>query len=611
MVMCGFTGYINKKEKDDKIIEAMSERIVHRGPDSDGYYKDDVLHMAFRRLSIIDLEGGSQPIYNEDETKVIMFNGEIYNYESLREELVECHHTFKTRSDTEVVLHGYEEYGIDILEKLRGMFAFAIWDIETKEIFIARDIFGIKPMYYAYMNDTFMFGSEIKSFLDNPDFVKEVNKDALKPFLTFQYNPLVETFFKGVYKLEPRHYIKYKIEDGAKIDPIEYFDIDFSHREDMTIKEIEDVIESSVQYHRISDVEVGSFLSSGIDSSYIVSILKPDDTFTVGFDHKGFDETDRASVLSESLGIKNKRKMITSEEFFSALPDVQYYSDEPHANLSSVPLFFLSELAKKDVTVVLSGEGADELFGGYDTYNYSPYIKLYRKLPKFIRRFNGNIAKKMPNFKGKHFLVRGESDLEESYIGQAKIFDASEVDSILTDEYRVGPTSQEITKPYFEKSKGLDDISKMQYLDMFLWLPNDILLKADKMTMAHSLELRVPYLDKEVLKLATKLKLKDKLYKGTGKYALRQAAASRIPKEWFERKKLGFLVPFKDYLREERYYDVVRTEFQEDYVREFFDQEEILRLLDKHHNGEDVTHRKVYTIYSFLLWYKEYFIKNR
>lgn len=606
--MCGFTGYINDKEKNKNIIKGMSRRIAHRGPDDEGYYYDEQLHMAFRRLSIIDLQGGNQPILNEDETKVIVFNGEIYNFEELREELIECGHSFKTKSDTEVILHGYEEYGVDILNKLRGMFAFAIWDISKKEIFIARDIFGIKPLYYTYMNDTFMFGSEIKAFLNNPDFERKVNKNALKPFLTFQYNPLNETFFEGVYKLEPRHYIKYRLEDGKKIEPLEYFSIDFSEAGGVTLSDIEKTLESSVEYHKISDVTVGSFLSSGIDSSYIVSLLKPDDTFTVGFKQDGFDETDRAKVLSDSLGIKNTKKTITSDEFFEAIPKVQYYSDEPHANLSSVPLFYLSELAKKDVTVVLSGEGADELFGGYDTYNYSPYIRFYRHLPKFLRVANGKIAEHLPDFKGKHFLIRGEKNLEDSYIGQALIFEPREAEDVLQPEYMCGPDAKEITKPYFDKVKKLDDISKMQYLDMFLWLPNDILLKADKMTMAHSLELRVPYLDKEVLALASKLTRNDKVRDGVGKYALRQAASSKIPKEWFERRKLGFLVPFKDYLREEKYYEMVKKEFEQDYVEEFFVREEILKLLEDHYRGVRETHRKVYTVYAFLLWYKEYFV---
>ncbi len=607
--MCGFTGYLNKKNKDGHVIEEMSKRIIHRGPDSKGLYKDDEINMAFRRLSIIDIEGGSQPIYNEDESLVIMFNGEIYNFLEIKEELLKKGHVFKTKSDTEVVLHGYEEYGVDILKKLRGMFAFAIWNRKEKELFLARDIFGIKPLYYAYMNETFMFGSEIKSFLDNPNFIKKVNKDALKPFLEFQYNPLVETFFKGVYKLEPRHYIKYKLEDKDKIEPLEYFDIQFTNEGGVTVEEVDKTIAESVKYHKISDVEVGSFLSSGIDSSYIVSLLKPDDTFTVGFEEAGFNETDRAQVLSEKFGIKNTKKMINANEFFSALSKVQYYSDEPHANLSSVPLYFLSELAKKDVTVVLSGEGADELFGGYDTYNYKLSIRLYRKLPKVLRKMNARIVNKLPNFKGKHFIIRGSKDLEETYIGQARIFDSNELDGIVKNEFLEGPDSWTITKPYFDKVRGLDDITKMQYLDMFLWLPNDILLKADKMTMAHSLELRVPYLDKEVLALAEKLRTKDKIKNDIGKHLLRQAAATKIPKEWFDRPKLGFLVPFKNYLYEEKYYSIIKSEFEKDYVEEFFDRKAILKLLDDHYYKRKETHRKIYTIYSFLLWYREYFLE--
>lgn len=607
--MCGFTGYLNKKDKDSRVIEEMSKRIIHRGPDSKGFYKDDEINMAFRRLSIIDIEGGSQPIYNEDESLVIMFNGEIYNFLEIKEELLKKGHVFKTKSDTEVVLHGYEEYGVEILKKLRGMFAFAIWNRNEKELFLARDIFGIKPLYYAYMNETFMFGSEIKSFLDNPDFIKEVNKDALKPFLEFQYNPLVETFFKGVYKLEPRHYIKYKLEDKDKIEPLEYFDIQFTNEGGVTVEEVDTTIAESVKYHKISDVEVGSFLSSGIDSSYIVSLLKPDDTFTVGFEEAGFNETDRAQVLSEKFGIKNTKKMINADEFFSALSKVQYYSDEPHANLSSVPLYFLSELAKKDVTVVLSGEGADELFGGYDTYNYKLSIRLYRKLPKALRKLNARIVNKLPNFKGKHFIIRGGKDLEETYIGQARIFDSNELVGIVKNEFLEGPDSWTITKPYFDRVRGLDDITKMQYLDMFLWLPNDILLKADKMTMAHSLELRVPYLDKEVLALAEKLRTKDKIKNDIGKHLLRQAAATKIPKEWFDRPKLGFLVPFKNYLYEEKYYSIIKSEFEKDYVEEFFDRKAILKLLDDHYYKRKETHRKIYTIYSFLLWYREYFLE--
>ncbi len=609
--MCGFCGYINKKEKDKKIINEMSKKIIHRGPDSEGLYTDDLLHMAFRRLSIIDLNTGNQPIYNENKNLVILFNGEIYNYQDLREDLIAKGHKFTTETDTEVILHGYEEYKEHILDKLRGMYAFVIWNIETKELFGARDIFGIKPFYYTIMNDTFMFGSEIKSFLPHPDFEKIVNPDALKTYLTFQYNPLNETFFKNVFKLPPRHYLKYK--DG-KLDIKEYYNFTYQPNKKVPYKEvvknIDEIVKSSVEHHKISDVKVGAFLSSGIDSSYIVSLLKPNNTFTVGFENLGFNEIDAAKHLSELLKIENKNEIITPDEFFEVLPKVQYHSDEPHANLSSVPLYFLSALARKDVTVVLSGEGADELFGGYQTYDNSVIIRAYRHLPKFIRNFNLKIAEKLPNIKGKSFLIRGAKTLSESYIGQASIFSEEEANDILSTNYKSNIKPTDITKPYFDETKGLDDVTRMQYLDMNLWLPNDILLKADKMTMASSLELRVPYLDKEVFELSLTLPKKYKLHKKISKRALREAASNRIPKEWFNRPKLGFLVPFKEYLKEEKYYNLIKEEFKSEYVKKFFNQTKILNILENHHTGKKNAHREIYTIYSFLLWYKEYFINN-
>lgn len=608
--MCGFVGYINKKNKDKQVIQSMGDKIKHRGPDSEGLYTDNDLHMAFRRLSIIDLKSGDQPIYNENKNLVILFNGEIYNFQELREDLIAKGHTFTTKTDTEVILHGYEEYQEHILDKLRGMYAFVIYDVREKELFAARDIFGIKPFYYALMNGTFFFGSEIKSFLPNPDFKKELNNQALKTYLTFQYNPMEETFFKGVYKLKPGHCLKYK-NGSLSVKP--YFNLEFKPseekiKEEDIVKKISDEVINSVEKHKISDVKVGAFLSAGIDSSYIVSILKPNETFTVGFEQNGFNEIQPAQDLSKLLGIQNDNKVINADEFFEALPKVQYHSDEPHANLSAVPLYFLSELSRKEVTVVLSGEGADELFGGYQTYPESEIIRIYRHLPRGLRRLLGRIAEKLPDIKGKQFFIRGAETVEESYIGQAKVYTDEEANNILKEKYKTDIKATDITRPYFNKVKDLDDVTKKQYVDMFLWLPNDILLKADKMTMAHSLELRVPYLDKEVLNLALTLPKKYKVKNKIGKYALRKAAASKIPQEWFDRPKLGFLVPFKDFLKEEKYYNIVKKEFEADYAKQFFDTEELLKMLDMHYKGIEQTHRKIYTAYSFLLWYKEYFI---
>lgn len=609
--MCGFVGFISKQKDKDKIIKEMNDTIVHRGPDSEGYYVDDNIAMGFRRLSIIDLAKGTQPIFNEDKTKVITFNGEIYNYQELRKDLIEKGHQFKTNSDTETILHGYEEYKEEIVLKLRGMFAFTIYDIEKNKLFGARDYFGIKPFYYYNSKDCFIYGSEIKSFLKNPLFKKEMNKEALKTYLTFQYSALDETFFKGVYRLKPGEYFIY---ENNKLEVKTYFTYEYTESnkklEEIT-HDINEEVKESVKYHQISDVKVGAFLSGGVDSSYIVSEMMPDTTYSVGFDYEDFNETNDAKDLSDILGIKNKTKMINDDEFLEGCKKVQYYSDEPHANLSAVPLYYLSKLAREDVKVVLSGEGADELYGGYLSYKQSKILMNYRKLPKSFRKFMYNISKKMPNIKGKSFLERGSKDLSEFYIGQAFIMDDEEANSLLKEPYKTNIRHVDVTKPYFDKVKDLPEVTQMQYVDMHLWLPLDILLKADKMTMANSLELRVPFLDKEVYKQALTVPAKYKVTSETTKYAFREASKIKVPLEWAKRVKKGFPVPYKFWLKSEKFYNDVKQEFTSSYAKEFFNTDKLLELLDTHYNGVKETHRKVYTIYCFLLWYKQYFVNEK
>lgn len=608
--MCGFVGFLDndKYEKKD-IITQMSNEIIHRGPDSAGFFIEDNIALGFRRLSIIDLDGGSQPITNEDDTVVITFNGEIYNYMELRAELIDKGHTFKTNADTEVILHGYEEFGEGIVSKLRGMFAFVIYDKKTNTLFGARDYFGIKPFYYTIMDGAFIFGSEIKSFLKHPKFKKELNKDALKMYLIFQYSVLEETFFKNVYKLKQGHYFKYS---NNNLEIKQYFTPEYESKEleqSECEKIISETIENSVEYHQISDVEVGGFLSSGVDSSYIISVAKPQKTYTVGFAKDGFDETSYAKDLSDILEITNKSKLISTDEFFDILPEVQFHSDEPHANLSAVPLYYLAQLAAKDVKVVLSGEGADELFGGYITYTESTLAKAYKKLPQGLRNVALKVAQKLPKVHGVNFFIRNAKNIEDSYIGQAFIMGNEEANSILTDKYKTDMRYQDITKPYFDKVKDKDNVIKKMYLDMNLWLPNDILLKADKMTMAHSLELRVPYLDKVLFNVARTLNSKQLINGETTKYAFRNCAFKKIPEEWAKRPKLGFLVPFVSWIKEEKYYKIVREFFNEEFVSEFFNRKMLLDMLDNHYNNQGNYGRKIYTIYSFLIWYKEYFIK--
>ena len=600
--MCGITGYISKGKKEEKqpVIKAMADAIKHRGPDGEGYFVDEDVALGHRRLSIIDLEGGKQPLYNEDETKVVIFNGEIYNFKELKVDLINKGHKFRTKSDTEVIIHGYEEYGTEVVKKLRGMFTFVIWDREKKEMFGARDPFGIKPFYYYKKNDQFMFGSEIKSFLQNPAFEKELNKQSLKNYLVFQYDALNETFFKNVYKLEPGHFFTYK--DGEmKIE--KYFDIEYKNDIqdlDQIVNGINDIMDDSIKHHQIADVEV--------DSSYVVSNAKPNKTYTVGFEGEGgFNEIKDAEALSEILGITNRSELISPDMFFDAVPKVQYFSDEPHANLSAVPLYFLARLAAKDVKVVLSGEGADELFGGYASYNVAEEYLKYRKVPFGIRKALKGAVKHLPHFKGKHFLTVGGSKLEDSYIGQAFIMSNEEANSLLTDEYKSDLRFQDITKDSFEKMKDKDEVLKKMYLDTQLWLPSDILLKADKMTMASSLELRVPFLDKEVFKFSERISVPYIVRNHITKFAFRKAASKMVPEQWSKRKKLGFMVPFRNWIKEDKYYKMVKEVFNRDYVSEFFDVAKINKLLDDHYSGKRNTARKVYTIYTFLLWYGIYF----
>ena len=607
--MCGFCGYINRKEKTH--IKKMNDMIAHRGPDDESYYTDDLIAMGFRRLSIIDLKGGRQPISNENNTMYITFNGEIYNYKEIKKDLINKGHIFKTNTDTEVILHGYEEYKEKILDKLRGMFAFVIWNKKTETLFGARDHFGQKPFYYANMQGTFMYASEIKSLLKHPDFLKQINKETLKPYLTFQTSVLNETFFKNVYKLKPGHYFTYD-ENTKKMDIQKYYEVTFNpKKEDFEnlVDKIDETITKSIDYHTISDVPVGSYLSGGIDSSYVVSYLKPNKTFSVGFDYQNFNEVPLAKDLSDILHIQNKNELINADDFFESIDKVQYYADEPTANLSAVPLYFLSKLASKDVKVVLSGEGADELFGGYTSYDEDEKLKKYRKLPFFIRKFFKLIISPLPQFHGKNFLTKGGSKIEDYFIGQAFVFDNKEANQILTDKYKSDLKYQDITKPYFDKVKDKDDLTKMQYLDMNLWLPNDILLKADKMSMANSLELRVPILDKEVFQLASTIPTEYKLSHGTTKYILRKSASKRIPESWYKRRKKGFPVPIIKWFREEKYYNIVKKMFEEDFTKEFFDQKKLLKMLEKHYKGQKNYCRKIWNVYVFLVWYKKFFIE--
>ena len=617
--MCGYVGFTNTIDNTNVVLKKMMERIRHRGPDGEGQYIDDGIALGHRRLSIIDLDAGAQPMYNEDGSLVIVFNGEIYNYRQIREDLVKAGHTFATNSDTEVLIHGYEEYGTDLLPKLRGMFSFVIWNKDTKELFGARDFFGIKPLYYAEMDGAFIFGSEIKSFLEHPSFKKELNETALENYLTFQYSPAEETFFKGVFRLPPAHYF-IKNADGFKRE--RYWEINFDADEkpelDEWVNKISDVMHDSVEAHKVSDVEVGSFLSSGVDSSYVAAIANVDKTFTVGFGtDERYNEIGWAKNFSKAIEKENTSKVITPEEYWGILPKIQYHMDEPLADPSAVALYFVCNIASEKLKVVLSGEGADEIFGGYNVYS-EPGGTVYDKVPMGIRKEIGRLCSKLPSRRGLNFFIRKGKTIEERFIGNAYMFTPAERKALLAVKTDA-PLPQTLTAPYYDKVKGKDDVTKMQYLDLHMWMAGDILLKADRMSMANSLELRVPFLDKEVMKLAEKIPTRyrvtrkeytDNKTKYITKYAMRKAAKKDTPPQTSKtaaKKKLGFPVPIRVWLREEKYYNIVKEKFTSEVARHYFNTDMLVKLLDDHRAEVRDNSRKIWTVFSFLIWYDVFF----
>jgi len=613
--MCGFTGFSTADTSFDHqaVIKAMSDAIAHRGPDSEGLFSDERVSLGFRRLSIIDLENGAQPMYNEDGSLVLCFNGEIYNHDELRAELKAAGHTFRNRADSEVLLHGYEEWGEGLLNRLRGMFAFVIYDRKTGRLFAARDIFGIKPFYYYHKGGVFLFGSEIKSFLHHPQFVKELNEEMLPQYLCFEYLPNDETFFRDVFKLPAAHCLTW--EDGRlavkRYFSIEY-KIDHSKTLDQWSDEIAGVFRESCKTHMIADVEVGCFLSSGVDSSYVTQEMArelPVKSFSLGYAEEKYSELRNAQELSKIIDVENFSRKITAKEFFDATPSIQYHMDEPLPNPSAVPLYFVAQEARKQVKVVLSGEGADELFGGYRYYQECiPYQK-YMKVPRFLRLLLGNIAEKLPAFHGRRFLMRGRSPLSVRYIRNNYVYNFPDCKDILKKDYHA-KTPDYYTKPVFDRIPNEDEITQMQYADMQVWMLYDILQKADKMSMANSLELRVPFLDRKVLETALKIPSEYRVTKDGTKLALRRAALKSLPEKTADMPKIGFLTPLNDWLKQDEFYQMIRAAFNGETAERFFQTQNITRLLDDHKSGKAHNMKKIWSVYCFIVWYEEFFVKR-
>ncbi len=610
--MCGICGFIGDTAEKEQVLERMMRAIRHRGPDDSDAYVSRQAALGFQRLSIIDLNTGMQPMYNETGSKVLVFNGEIYNYRELRETLIQKGHVFQNASDSEVLLHGYEEYGRELLDKVRGMFAFAIWDEEKEELFAARDFFGIKPFYYTQVDGKLVFASEIKSILEYPGYERRVNEAALEQYLSFQHSALPETFFAGIYQLLPGHYLTWK---EQKLTVQRYFDPTLQPAKSGDLKEsiqkIQEILKKSVKRHLVSDVKVASFLSGGIDSGLLLAISGCDETFTVGFQNEGnlYDETTRAKELADKLGIVNNCKYITREEFEEALPKAIYYRDEPLGDASAVALYFLSQEASKHVKVVLSGEGSDELFGGYNIYLEPDMLRYIQWLPKGIRKGLAALAKKLPrHMKGRSYLMRGALSLPERYIGNAYIFHQEEKERLLKRRPTLPP--DQLLAQVYESIRHLSDSDQMQSIDLKYWLPGDILKKADRMSMAHSLEVRVPFLDRDVFEVTRALPSRMKFHKGVTKYALREASRDFLPNQVSDRRKLGFPIPIRNWLKEDAWYERVRELFTGTAADTYFNREYLLGLLEEHRAGLEDNSRKIWTVYIFLLWHQIYFEKG-
>lgn len=612
--VCGFAGTVSDKklyspERMSEAVHTMNNMIIHRGPDDSGYFQDDNITMGFRRLSIIDLtEAGHQPMPYDNERYMLTFNGEIYNYIELRDELKKDGYTFKSDSDSEVILAGYDKWGVDAPKHFRGMFAFVIWDSQEKTMFAARDQFGIKPFYYAQVGDQLFYGSEEKALYPVLR-EQEFNHDALQDYMTFQYVPEPETMSKDIKALLPGMSLIKKVGEPVKLQ--RYYDTTFhpvEKSEDEYAKEVRDVLFDSVKIHMRSDVPVGAFLSGGIDSTIVVSIAKRFNnnlkTFSVGFQREGYSELDVAQETADILGVENYSHIITPQEFMKAFPYFVWAMDDPLADPAAVPQFFLTKTAREQVKVALTGEGADELFGGYTIYHEPISLRPF----KYTKPINGAlhaISKMMPEgMKGKSFLMRGTVPLEKRYVGNAFIFNEAEKKRFFKN-YNADHSYAKTMAPWYQEAQQYDPITKMQFIDIHAWLNGDLLRNADRTSLAHSLELRTPFLDKEVFEIASQIPSHLRIKDGTTKQILRKAVEDVIPGHVLHRKKLGFPVPIRFWLKDEMY-DWAKDIINNSQTDQFFNKQYFLQLLEDHRKGVRDNSRKIWTILTFMTWYKQY-----
>ena len=607
--MCGHVSiYYKNRNADSELINTLTEKISHRGPDDSNYFIKDNIAFGFKRLSIIDLNNGKQPFHIDKKT--IIFNGEIYNHQELKEDLKNKGYKFNTSSDTEVLLTSYIEYKEDCLNKLRGMFSFIIYDEESKKIFGARDLFGIKPLYYIQNDDYISFSSEYKALIPLLDNIN-LNIISLQNYLSFQYVPYYKTMISEIEEVPNGSYFTI---ENKKLKFTKYAEIKFNNEKKLKKDDIVKALTDSVEHHMIANVEVGTFLSGGIDSTIVTTLaskINPNiKSFSVAFDVDGYSELDIAKKTADALGIENIAINITEKDYINALPKVVYSLDDPLADPSCVGIYFLSQKAKNYVKVVLSGEGSDELFGGYNIYKEYYSIKPFSHLPNIITNPINKFAKSLPDIKGKNYLLRATTPLKYRYIGNAKIFDNMEVKKLLLN-YSENNTYEKTLKNLYDncEKNNYDYVTTMQNIDINTWLEGDILLISDKLPMANSIELRVPFLDKEVLNISKELKLKQKVTQNNTKVFLRNAFKDIIPPHIVNKEKLGFPTPIRVWLKSDLG-EYVRNTIYEANVSHLINKDFAFKLLQEHIQGKKDNSRKIWTVFIFCLWY-EIFIENK
>lgn len=619
--MCGIAGLLGPASVTESRIGPMLDVITHRGPDDSGTYVGESFAFGMRRLSIIDLAGGHQPMWSQDGTVGIVYNGELYNYRELNEMLAARGRPAQTQSDTETILRLYEEMGREdlpaMLRSLRGMFGLCIVDLTRNQLILARDPFGIKPLYVRLDDGRVTaFASEIKSLLVGSSAAQAINREALVNYLSFQYNPLSQTFFAGIDRLEPGHAAVVDLADPV-YRPWTYWAYDFvpaDSDETRLLDEVRAVLEDSVEHHLIADVPVGAFLSGGIDSAITVTLvqewraaqgLEPVKTFTVGFD--AVSEHAEAREVAERLGTDHHEITVDLAEYLDVLPDIAWYFDEPVADPSAVSLYFVAQAAREQVTVVLSGEGADELFGGYRIYREPLDLDRIRRLPRPVRRLAGRLGRSRLSFPGRNYLRRATTDFDDRYIGNAYVFRPDEVARLL----KTPPASPHVSpgRLLAERYPGfasLPESRRMQLVDINFWLRGDILAKADRMTMAHSLELRVPYLDTEVAAVSARIPDDLKYRDGTTKWLLRRAFRGRVPTATEHRDKLGFPTPLRHWLSQDP--DAVLAPIRRSaFLAELMNMEVIEELVAAHAAGRIDASRRIFVLLMLALWHEAFF----